>query len=515
MNLRVSKKNQIPSQLENELQKTLGPRNFSIRLIDRMAYARDSNFRSSIKAKYRANEDLPDIITWPHQVSQIQSLVKIAKKYSLKIVPFGAGSGVCQGTMGGPKTMTIDLKAFDKILDINPQNMTATVQAGMMGMHLEDQLARQGYTLGHFPSSIICASFGGYLAARSAGQTSARFGKIEDMVQSVSWVDGTGRFWQSQNVENSQGLDLNQIIVGSEGTLGLITEATVRIRKLSPFKDFAAYRFEDMATAMEAIRRIMQAEVRPSVVRLYDQIDTLLLLSSANSKGDKKEKKSLIDQVKHQFKSKAKFKALKGIFLAPKLFQKLTQYFPSGCMLILMHEGLEKIVKAEKKACSEILAELGAKDLGPKYGYHWYQHRYSVSFNTSPLFEEGAFTDTIEVATSWQNLSSLYDEMINALSPCALIMAHLSHVYPDGGSLYFTFSAPLKGPEKSLKTFDKIWQIALSTCQKNGGVISHHHGIGRLKKKFMADEWQNGIKILKGFKQFFDPDNLLNPGNLF
>lgn len=492
-----------------KIEEIVGPQGFSFKNLDRFNYGRDSSFKSTIRIKYNISEPLPDIIVWPENTEQVQKLVKAAIRHRVPIVPYGAGSGVCGGTVAVKRGMTIDIKKMRKII-LDPQNLRVEAESGTMGLHLENELERKGFTLGHFPSSILCASLGGYLAARSAGQKSSRYGKIEDMVREMEIVTGVGEIVRTRNVANAEGIDLNQVFLGSEGTLGIITKATLRIYPKPQAMAFRGFRFKNLKTGMEAVRRMIQSGIKPAVMRLYDELDSFMLFSFKQSgKGFK------IPNLLGSVQAILKNQSLQAALALPQTFQTLTKIIPGGCVLILMHEGHERIIAEEQKIAMEIATSLGGADMGEEPGKHWYEHRYSVSYKASPLFYSGAFTDTIEVATTWDKMGELYEGMIKALSPHALIMAHLSHVYPDGGAFYFTFVAPLKGLKKSEELFDLIWGKAMTTCQKIGGVISHHHGIGRLKAKFVNEEWGEGAEIYKMFKELYDPHGIMNPGKLF
>lgn len=498
-----------------KIESIVGPEFVSVRNLDRFNYSRDSNFKSTIRIGFNHPEPFPDVIVWPREVEQVRKLVAMARQQKIPIVPYGAGSGVSGGTLALQGGMVIDLKKMRKILRIDEENLLVQTEAGIMSLHLEEELERRGYTLGHFPSSILCASLGGCLAARSAGQKSTLYGKIEDMVKDLEVVAGNGQVVQTRDVSNTSGIDLNQIFLGSEGTLGLITKATLRIFPQPEKMLFRGIRFRDMKTGIEAVRRIAQSGLRPSVVRLYDEIDTLLLLSSkGGGGGGVLQNLPFLKTLKKRFHHEVKFRSLQAIMFSPRLFRGVSKHLPVGCVLILVHEGGQKITAEEQKVSLDICKKLGGHDLGEEPARHWYQQRYSISYNASPIFYSGHFTDTIEVATTWDKIIPLYEGMGSIISPHALVMAHLSHVYPDGASLYFTFVAPMDGIRKTEALYDLIWDSAMERCQEIGGVISHHHGIGRLKAKHMTAEWGEGHRLFRVFKEHFDPDGILNPGKL-
>ncbi|MBI2341066.1 MAG: FAD-binding oxidoreductase [Deltaproteobacteria bacterium] len=494
----------------DHLTAIVGPGDYSAKNLDRFNYSRDSNFKSVIRIRHSQVEPLPDVIVWPKDAEQLKKLVRLAIRTKMPMIPFGGGSGVCGGTIAETGGMIVDMKKMYRLLKVDSANLLATAETGIMGYTLEKELQRKGYSLGHFPSSILCASLGGYLAARSAGQSSSRYGKIEDMVRELEVVTGKGEIIQTRDVGNGDGIDLNQIFVGSEGTLGFITKATLRIYPLAPHQAFRGVRFKNMKTGMEAVRRIMQTGLKPAVVRLYDEIDTLLFMGYKKQKGVIE----ALSGLTVPFRKFLMSPSLWGALSAPKLVAPVLSHLPTGCLLILMHEGIERLVAEEQKIVMEICHDLGGADLGEEPGRVWFEHRYSVSYKASPLFHSGAFVDTIEVAATWDRMEALYKAVLKAMSPHCLVMAHLSHAYAEGGSFYFTFLAPLSGLKKSEALYDLIWDEGIEACQEIGGVISHHHGVGRLKAKYMDREWGEGAALYRRFKDHFDPHGIMNPGKL-
>lgn len=494
----------------SRVEKIVGSHGFSVRAVDRFNYSRDSNFKSTIRRHYGQFEAAPDLVAWPRTAAQVQELVRLAARHRVPLVPHGGGSGVCGGALPVKGGMVVDVKRMNRILKVDAENRTVTSDAGIFGRNLEEGLNRRGFTLGHFPSSIGCATLGGYLAARSAGQASSLYGKIEDLVQGLEVVTGTGDLIRTRGVRNRAGIDLNHVFLGSEGILGLFTQATLKIHPLPEKKLFRGIRFRDLKTGMEAMRRIMQSGLRPSVLRLYDELDSWLFLSA---KGDSRGKR--ITDFFIPLARNLKYRSLKTLLRLPQTVNAATKFIPGGCLLILQHEGSARLIAEELRVCLKIAKGLDGTDLGEGPGLYWEKHRYSVAYNASPLFYSGSFTDTIEIAAPWEHLLPTYRAVTRALSKHALVMAHLSHVYPEGGSFYFTFVAPLSGLKKSEELYDRIWNEALKACQENEAVISHHHGVGRLKAKFMDEEWGDGLRLLKAFKDAYDPSRILNPGALF
>ncbi|MBC7173788.1 MAG: FAD-binding oxidoreductase, partial [Polyangiaceae bacterium] len=292
---------------------------------DRVAYARDLWPRQQIATRAGiAAVAPPAVVVWPSDANEVAAVIRYAKERSIPVVPFGAGSGVCGGILPTPDTIIIDSKRMRALRELDADRLTCRVEAGMIGQHLEDALEQRGLTLGHFPSSIHCSTVGGWLAARSAGQCSGRYGKIEDMVLGLTCVDGTGEVFRAER--DGDNAALLPLVIGSEGILAVITEATLRIAPAPRQRRFASYDFPSVESGVEAIRHIYQSELRPAVARLYDPFDSMLKRSvKRSSKGRAKE------LVAPAWSSKAKelgMRALVHALRRPALVNDLIEWIP-------------------------------------------------------------------------------------------------------------------------------------------------------------------------------------------
>jgi alkyldihydroxyacetonephosphate synthase len=525
------------SELVEELSRAL-PGRVSTTAPDRVAYARDLWPRGLIAVQGGSPAaHPPDAIAWPVSTEEVATIVRAAARAATPIVPFGAGSGVCGGTLPIRGGLVVDLKRMRAIVDVDARGAAATVEAGILGEHLEHRLNRRGLTLGHFPSSIMCSTFGGWLAARSAGQLSTRYGKIEDMVRRLTFVDGRGAI---HTVDAGGAPDLVQLIVGSEGTLGIITRATVTVRPLPELRLYRGWAFPRLAAGCEAIRRMLQRGLRPACVRLYDELDSFLHRSEGpagqaggtNGSGGTDQAaagevgpESALEQwlsmltstgkgVVADWKRRAIGAALSRPELVNKFASTLLPYAQNGCLLIVGFEGERRLCDAEARAATVELERAGGRDLGPGPGERWLRQRYAVSFRMSKVFDAGAFVDTMEVATTWDKLLELYRAVREAVAPLAFIMAHFSHAYVDGCSIYFTFAARGHSPSEALRKYDEIWRVGLGAVAKVGATISHHHGIGLAKAPFMPDEHGSAMSVYRALKDVLDPAGIMNPGKM-
>lgn len=501
-------------KFEQALSKILRKDQISSRWPDRLSYGRDCNAKATLWVRRGKVKYPPQWIVWPESAQEVSRVLKFAREQEVPVVPFGGGSGVCGGTWALGGGIALDLKRMDRLLKVDGKAMTAEAQTGINGEILERELQARGYTLGHFPSSIYAATLGGYLACRSAGQFSSLYGKIEDMVEALEVVLPTGEVVRAGDVRRRpQCFDFKEMFLGSEGTLGVITRATLAIHPKPETKNFLAFQFRDLEKGLNAARDIMQAGIRPAVLRLYDPLDSLLATSYKNGNPPEGISK-IFSEVFGSSIHTAGNLSLKMALKRPRWINGLVDLLPSSCMLIVGFVGSKTLVQDKMRFCETICRKDSGKPLGEKLGWYWYQHRYSVSYKLSPYFDNGFFADTLETATTWNQMLSLYHGVRNALVHDALVFAHFSHAYPTGCSIYFTFLAYDKDGEPSEKRYDRIWRKALDACLQYGGTISHHHGIGVLKAAHLRKEWGEAYEWLCKLKRSLDPENMMNPGKM-
>jgi alkyldihydroxyacetonephosphate synthase len=518
-----------PDELVRELA-ALYPGRVSTSPPDRVAYARDLWPRGLIGvAAGDVAPHPPDAVVWPTSTEEVAAIVRLCVRTGTPIVPFGAGSGVCGGALPIHGGLVVDLKRMRRLVALDATAGEATFEAGVIGDHLEHELNRRGHTMGHFPSSIMISTYGGWLAARSAGQLSTKYGKIEDMVRRLTFVDGRGEVHQ---LESGASPDLVQLIVGSEGTLGIITEATCTVHRMAEQRLYRGWSFARVPAGLEAIRRLLQRGLRPSVVRLYDELDSFLHRNERDNAAaehkaelkDDAEGTSLAEWLAMltpkgkgavaDWKRRAVALGLARPDVLNKLTSRLLPYAQAGCLLIVGFEGESSLTEAEARVAAAELERAGGRDLGEGPGERWLRHRYSVSFRMSKAFDAGAFVDTMEVATSWDRLTELYQAVRAAVSPLAFIMAHFSHAYSDGCSIYFTFAARGATRAEAEQKYDAIWRAGLAATSQVGATISHHHGVGLSKAPFMAEEHGAGMVVYRAIKDVLDPSGILNPGKM-
>ncbi len=474
----------------------------------------------------------PDCVVWPADEAETSAVVGFCRDNRVPIVPYGAGSGVCGGTLPIHGGVIVDVKRMRGVVGIDESSLTVTAQAGINGQHLEDALGDAGFTLGHFPSSIMCSTLGGWLAARSAGQFSSRYGKIEDMVMSLRAVLPDGSILDTADRAPGEP-DWTQLIVGSEGTLGIITSATLAVSPAPASRALRGFKFLHLHDALRAMRLVMQAGLRPMVLRLYDPFDSLMALGKEpKPEEDSQGKLAAVGELVKGWRERLGMapseeplhrRALAGLhrksiasaLAMPSVVNRLAHMVPSPCLMIIGFEGADESVQRESWRGRQILVEAGGTDAGSQVGEAWLVKRYAVSFKQAKLYQAGAFVDTMEVATTWDRLEALYEGVRAAVEPHAFIMAHFSHAYREGCSIYFTFAGFRRQPDRAEALYDRIWAAALDAVHRAGGTASHHHGVGLSKKNAMVAEHGEMLRVWRALKDALDPDGIMNPGKLF
>lgn len=524
------------SKLLEGLSSIVGEAHISTRHPDRVAYSADFWPRSQIwKLAGDVERYPPDCIVWPADVDQVAAVHRFLDESGIPIIPYGAGSGVCGGTLPVRGGVIVDTKRMNRLTAVDRTSLTVTAQAGINGMHLEDRLNAHGLTLGHFPSSIMCSTLGGWLAARSAGQFSSRYGKIEDMVMNLEVVLADGRVLDTADRGPGEP-DWTQLFVGSEGTLGTITKAQLKVNPAAEAQVFRGYRFRQLSDGFQGMRMVLQAGLKPNVLRLYDPFDTIMasgkeaeeegavppeaserpglfgtILESAGLSGAKD---AVSGKVQPLFQ-RLKRRAVAGALSVPNLLNRVVQSLPAPCMLIIGFEGDKEQVRNDLWRAGRLLTQAGGSDAGAGPGKAWLEHRYGVSFKASRLYASGAFVDTMEVATTWDRLEGLYKAVVRAIAPHALVMAHFSHAYREGCSIYFTFATYRRDVKRAEHAYGQIWNAALEAAQSAGATASHHHGVGILKKHAMPEEHGEMLSVWRALKDTLDPKGTMNPGKLF
>ncbi|MBD3406376.1 MAG: FAD-binding protein [Candidatus Lokiarchaeota archaeon] len=461
-------------ELTDRLQSLLGPDYVTVQQTDKVLNAHDAWPLS--EAKIRAGEMLPlaDIIVFPSTTREVSEILKIANQFKVPVIPVGGGAGTCGGTLAIYGGIQLDMKRFDKILDLDETSMLVHVEAGVVGVDLEEYLNRHGYTSGHTPTSVRSSNVGGFIATRSGGSMSSLYGKIEDLTLGLEFVLPNGEVISCKSIpRHSVGPDLKQLFIGSEGTLGVITEATLKIFPLPEERRFRSVSVPDVSTGLTVIRRIFRAGITPSIIRLYDPEDTAFSVSTHFS----------VDE--------------------------------GDCMLMLAFDGTPAQNDLDEESVMQISLADGAKDYGAEPAKRWWDHRYDMYY-PSPFTTSGyAIGDTIDVVATYDKLEQVYHAMKSAMEAHeAVVLSHFSHMYPTGGSIYMIFFTAQPDADTAWATYRKIWDDGVAACLREGGTMSHQHGVGLSRSTYTENELGSSFSVLKRIKQILDPNEIMNPGKL-
>jgi alkyldihydroxyacetonephosphate synthase len=470
----------LPGELLDSLRSAVGSDAVLTDDETRRLRTRGKSTPDLLRARSGDLADAPDVVVRPRSHEDVAAVLAWAVDHHVAVVPFGGGTSVTGGLAarreGYAALVSLDLVRMDQLLGFDEVSMTAVLQPGMRGPAAEAALAEHGVTLGHFPQSFEFASIGGFAATRSSGQSSAGFGRFDDMVVGLRVATPIGELKLGSAPANAAGPDLREVVLGSEGTLGVITEVTVRVRRVAAEKVYDAWSFPTFAEGADAMRKLAQSGLLPTVLRLSDETETMVNLASQNDIGGD------------------------GV---------------SGCLMIVGHEGAD--VAARRGEVTDVLGSLGGGHLGEERGAAWAQGRFHAPYLRDSLLDVGVLVETLETATFWSNRERVYQAVKQALESSlgdgTLVLCHISHVYETGCSLYFTVAA--KQADDPLAQWFRAKAAASNAIIECGATITHHHAVGTDHKPWLAREiGPVGVAMLRGLKAAVDPNAVLNPGVL-
>jgi alkyldihydroxyacetonephosphate synthase len=469
----------VVGQLTRDLSAVVGTDHVSTQAAELAEQSADWSWM----AQYLRYRDLPlptaDVVVRPDTTEQVEAIVRIASEYRVPVVPRGGGSGTQGGTFALYGGIAVDLTRMNRIVEVDESSLTVTVQAGIDGSVLEKELNGLGLTLPHYPGSHhFGATIGGSLAARGSGVVSTKYGKAEQLALQVEAVVPPGRRISTLPVPNhAAGPDLLQTLIGSEGTLGIITEATMRLEPVPEGRRFLSFQFATVAAGLETARRIMTKRIVPAAMRLYDEADSAKLTSMLN-----------LDT--------------------------------AGVLLIVVLDGDESSMALEEERVRSLCAEGNGVDLGPGPGQTWWDGKYEPFAKHNAPAPPTVF-GTTDTCARFAALPGLYEAKKRTIEEGfaeygARYTAHFSHWYPWGGMIYDRFyvdGAP-DDPDEALALHDRLWDAAVQTSLEHGGVINEHHGVGMKLGRFMRPQYGAAFDVMLAVKNAWDPDGIMNPGKL-
>ena len=448
----------------------------------------------------------PDAVVYPRATKEVLGVLAFAAERAIGVIPYGGGTSVVGGVTAArgkfTAAITLDMSAMDRLVDVDAVSGTATAEAGIYGPALEKALQAKGFTLGHHPQSFEFSTLGGWIGHSGVGQGSNRYGRAEDWLVGAKLATPRGLLSTGDFPASAAGPQLKDLVVGSEGIFGVITEATVRVHALPEASDYRGYLFRDFASGTAAVRKAMKDGIAATMLRLSDASETHFYRAYG------------------QIGKRRTFAARLA-----DLYLKIRKFDNKACVLIAGFEGNQSEAEAERKRFAAVARKHGALALGRNVGERWRQGRFHAPYLRDPLLDRGVGVDTLETAASWSKLDGLYAVTYGALEKAILetvprdgargiVMCHLSHSYLDGASLYFTtiFPRALDGDIAQWKTIKKA---ATDAIVANGGTLSHHHGVGEDHVPWIAQEkGELGVDVLRAIKSALDPAGILNPGKL-
>ncbi len=483
--------------------------------LDRIGCARDMWPRWLIYAREGLWPKPPDVVASPSSAGEVAAVLRACKAAGVPVIPYGAGSGVCGATLFSEGGVALDMKRLSRVRRIDAERRRVEVEAGHLGWTLEEKLGRAGFTAGHFPSSMSCSTVGGWIAARGAGQLSTRYGKIEDLCLEVEAVLADGRILRGRADRDPW----TELLCGSEGTLGVLTAATLRLRPAPARRRFLAFRFAGVEAGIGALRQLLRAGLRPAVVRLYDPLDTLIAGGGGHDEAQPAAARLPIRgglAMAHDIGKRLGFRTLGLALRSPGwIGPAVDRIARRGCRLVLCFEGSAEVCDAEAQACDERARAAGGEPEGPGPAEHWWAHRYDVSFKQMPVFEAGLWADTMELSATWDRIVPLYRNARAAIGRHALCMAHFSHAYPEGCSVYLTFVGGGESADEAAERHRRAWADAMEAALALGVSVSHHHGVGLAKADaYRRQLGEGGLALFSAVKRSLDPTGILNPGKI-
>ena len=460
----------------SELEDAVGVENVSIREADKIVYGVDYFWVARMWADKGRRPPEADYIVRPGSAEEVSKVLKIANYYKIPVQTWGGGSGSQGSALPMAGGILMDIKRMNRLIDIDERSMTITAETGMVFQTLEWHANQKNYSIMHIPSCLTCGTVGGALAHRGIGILSTKYGKIDDMTVSMEVCLPNGDIINTLPVpKHAAGPDLNQIFIGSEGTLGVITKATFKLCHLPETRIHRAFLFKDLHDGLEAGREIVQ-HVKPSIMRLFDEAETVSIIRSILG------------------------------------FEK------KGSFLNLTLEGDRRIVDIELEIVLDICRRHDAQDLGSEYGEKWYENRITF-FYPGHIMNNPQMFGTMDTVATFANVEKIYWAMKHAVEdnfPDVRFIAHCSHWYEWGTMIYdrFIMDKPPEDPEEAIRLHNQIWNAGVRAAMENGGVINDHHGIGLKLSRLMKEQYGPAMQVLEGIKKSLDPNGIMNPYKL-
>lgn len=466
----------------------------------RLTHARGQSLPDWIALRSGRIPAFPDGVAFPTIDAEVADLIRYAKDVGAKLIPYGGGTSVVGHINPQPDdapVLTVNMQRMNNLRTFDKTSQLATFGAGVSGPDVEAELRARGYTLGHYPQSFELSTLGGWVVTRSSGQQSLGYGRIEDLFAGGTIETPAGKWELPPHPASAAGPDLRQLVLGSEGRLGILTEATVRATPLPDEEEFHAVFFPNFELGETAVRHIVQSRIPLSMLRLSTAIETTTTLALAGHE-------RLIGGMETVL-------SVRGVK-------------DDKCMLLFGVTGSKALVKMARKAALDIARQYKGVDVaGQQFGKQWAKGRFRTPYLRNTLWEMGYAIDTLETAVSWHKIDKTLAAIEVALRPGLAewgervhVFTHLSHMYPTGASIYTTYLFRLAAdPDDTLARWRTLKDAASAAIVANGGTISHQHGVGTDHAPYLpAEKGELGTAVLHDVARRFDPEGMMNPGKL-
>ncbi len=458
--------------------------------------------------KYGKIERVPDLVVYPETDGQVSALVQVALRHEACLVPYGGGTNVTDALRCPPDEdrtiIAVDMSRMNRIRWIDPVNRMACIEAGAVGRHIQSRLAAMGFTLGHEPDSVEFSTLGGWIATYASGMKKNRYGNIEDLVLDVEVVSSLGELRHAPFPRESAGLDPRRWVFGSEGSLGIVTSAVVKIFPLPEVQRYDALLFPDFETGVRFLYDLTREAVPPASVRLVDNLQF---------------------QLSQTLKPKAEGALALKRKLERLLVTRLKGFDPSrmvACTLVF--EGGAREVSAQEAAVAGLMRRHGGMRAGAENGRRGYQLTFGIAYLRDFVMRYWVLGESFETSVPWSRVLSLCDNVKQRLhAECAargvpgrpFVTARVTQLYQTGVCVYFYFGFYHKGMADPLATYLELERAAREEILASGGSISHHHGVGKLRRGFLSRVFSPAVlDWAAGIKQAVDPNNVFGIGNL-
>jgi alkyldihydroxyacetonephosphate synthase len=497
---------QLAAPLRAGLEEAVGAAHVSTEPRDRVLHARGKSLRDLIRHRRGEIGRIPDVVVHPGDEDQIAAVLREALEADAVLIPFGGGTNI-SGSLEAPADTTrtvisLDLGRMDRVLEIDETSRLARVQPGVFGPHLERQLNARGWTLGYYSDSFTHSTLGGWIATRSSGMQSDKYGDVADLTRGVRVVTPAGMLVVRPVPATSTGPSVREMVLGSEGRLGIISEATVQVHRVPAERVILGYLFPTWAAGLAAMRDIAASEASPSVTRVSDAPETVF--SFATKKGN-----SLADRLKSR--------ALR------EFLERRKGYDVSAmCLSFIGYEGSEDHVAAQRKLTGQIVGQHGGVCIGRGPGELYDQKKFDTPYIRDYLLDRGALADVSETSAPWSALPEVYDNAMGAarqafdgLGVKGYIMSHMSHSYHGGACLYFTFAFRPAPGRDGLEDYDVVKSAVQQAFMDSGATLSHHHAVGTEHARWLEQDISApGVTLVRALFEAADPGANLNPGKI-